>query len=150
MDIKSKAARSKNMSAIKGKDTRPEMVVRRMLHSMGYRYRLHVKDLPGKPDIYLKKYNTIIFVHGCFWHQHRNCKYAYKPKSNIKFWIPKLKGNAERDRVVERELRRRRYNVVKVWECEIEGQKRKKLEERLKKIKYGKNREKRREILTSR
>ncbi|MBU1162905.1 MAG: DNA mismatch endonuclease Vsr, partial [Proteobacteria bacterium] len=86
MDIISKEKRSWNMSRIRGKDTKPEIIVRSMLHRMGYRFRLHRKDLPGKPDIVLPKYKTVIFVHGCFWHRHKGCKYAYTPKSRVKFW----------------------------------------------------------------
>jgi len=86
------------MAAVKGKDTKPEIAVRKLLHSLGYRYRLHKKDLPGSPDIFLKKYNTVIYVHGCFWHQHKGCKYATVPKSNVAFWTEKLERNVRRDR----------------------------------------------------
>ena len=87
--------RSWNMSRIKDKNTKPELVVRSILHRMGYRFRLHRKDLPGKPDIVLPKYKTVIFVHGCFWHRHKGCKYAYQPKSRVDFWQKKFKGNID-------------------------------------------------------
>ena len=84
------ASRSKNMSAIKSKNTKPEVEVRKLLHSMGFRFRLHKKDLPGSPDIVLPKYKTVIFVHGCFWHRHQNCKYASNPKTRVDFWNKKF------------------------------------------------------------
>ena len=119
MDTVSKKIRSKNMAAIKAKDTKPEMVVRRLLHSSGYRYSLHNKNLPGKPDIFLKSRKAIIFVHGCFWHQHPNCKYAAKPKSNQDFWRPKLQRNVKRDKEHRAKLRKLGYKVITIWECEI-------------------------------
>ena len=97
-DVHEPETRSYNMSQIKGKDTKPEMIVRKFLHSNGFRYRLHVKDLPGKPDLVLPKYNSVIFVHGCFWHAHEGCKYFKMPKSRIDYWKPKLLGNRERDK----------------------------------------------------
>jgi DNA mismatch endonuclease (patch repair protein) len=106
------------MSAIRSKNTNPETVVRSLLFALGYRYRLHRKDLPGKPDIILKKHNTVIFVHGCFWHQHKECKRANIPKSNKKYWIPKLERNAERDKINKRELNKLGWNVITIWECE--------------------------------
>tara|TARA_B100000315_G_C14505831_1_gene554557 strand:- start:722 stop:1093 length:372 start_codon:yes stop_codon:yes gene_type:complete len=106
------------MSAIRSKNTNPETVVRSLLFALGYRYRLHRNDLPGKPDIILKKHNTVIFVHGCFWHQHKECKRANIPKSNKKYWIPKLERNAERDKINKRELNRLGWNVITIWECE--------------------------------
>src|SRR4051812_17927429 len=96
-DVHNKATRSYNMSRIKGKDTKPEMLVRRFLHAQGFRYRLHVKDLPGKPDIVLPKYRTVIFVHGCFWHAHAGCKHNRQPKNNTEYWQPKIERNKERD-----------------------------------------------------
>ena len=89
--------RSRNMSAIKSKNTKPEIAVRKVLHSMGYRFRLHRKDLPGSPDIVLPEYKTVIFVHGCFWHRHENCKYASTTKTRQEFWNKKFKTNIERD-----------------------------------------------------
>jgi len=118
MDTVSKEVRSRNMSAIRSKNTNPETVVRSLLFALGYRYRLHRKDLPGKPDIILKKHNTVIFVHGCFWHQHKECKRANIPKSNKKYWIPKLERNAERDKINKRELNKLGWNVITIWECE--------------------------------
>ncbi|MCP4105110.1 MAG: DNA mismatch endonuclease Vsr [Desulfobacteraceae bacterium] len=97
MDTVSEERRSWNMSRIKGKDTRPELIVRSTLHRMGYRFRIHRNDLPGKPDIVLPKYKLIIFVHGCFWHRHKDCKYSYTPKSQVDFWKSKFEENVERD-----------------------------------------------------
>ena len=133
MDTVSKEVRSRNMAAIKGRDTKPEMVVRKLLHTNGYRYSLHKKALPGKPDLYLKKYNTVMFIHGCFWHQHPGCKYAVKPKSNIKFWRDKLKHNVERDRENISKLKEMGFNIITLWECEIDRNKTDKLFDRIKK-----------------
>lgn len=119
MDKVSKEVRSKNMAAIKGKDTKPEIAVRKLLHSLGYRYRLHRKDLPGKPDIVLPKYKTVIFVHGCFWHQHNGCKYNTKPKSNKQFWLSKLRKNVERDKKQYTALKKLGYKVLTIWECDV-------------------------------
>src|SRR5450830_962031 len=96
-DVHSASIRSKNMSAIRGKNTGPEVLVRKILHRQGFRFRLNVKDLPGKPDIVLPKQHTAIFVHGCFWHQHTGCKYAVMPKTNTDFWQKKLDSNVARD-----------------------------------------------------
>lgn len=119
MDRISKETRSRNMAAIKGTDTSPEMAVRRMLYSLGYRYRLHKNDLPGKPDIFIKNRNAAIFVNGCFWHQHSNCRFATKPKSNRRFWIQKLKKNIKRDRENLVKLKELGYKIISIWECEI-------------------------------
>ena len=119
MDTISKEHRSWNMSRIQGKNTKPEIVVRKLLHSMGYRFRLHRKDLPGKPDIVLPKYKTVIFVNGCFWHRHEGCKYAYHPKSRIEFWENKFKGTILRDQNAYIELEKLGWKVVVMWECEI-------------------------------
>lgn len=113
--------RSKNMSAIKNKDTAPELRVRKFLFEQGFRYRLHKKDLPGKPDIYLKKYNTAIFINGCFWHRHKDCKFAYNPKSNIDFWQNKFQKNIENDRIKHALLSEAGINIIVVWECEIKS-----------------------------
>ena len=118
MDTISEEKRSWNMSRIRGKDTKPEIIVRSMLHRMGYRFRLHRKDLPGKPDIVLPKYNTVIFVHGCFWHRHKGCKYAYKPKSRIDFWNAKFDDTAARDKRNRKQLQAKGWNVEIIWECE--------------------------------
>ena len=97
MDRHTPEQRKRNMAAIKSKNTKPEILVRRLLHSMGYRFRLHAKNLPGKPDIVLPKYKTVIFVNGCFWHRHEGCKYASTPTSNVDFWNAKFKENTSRD-----------------------------------------------------
>ncbi len=109
------------MSQIKSKDTKPEMIVRSTLHKSGYRFRLHRKDLPGKPDIILPKYRTVIFIHGCFWHRHKGCKYCYKPKSNIEKWQKKFEGNIARDEKVQSELREMEWKVIVIWECEVKS-----------------------------
>lgn len=108
------------MSRIRGKDTGPEKKVRSLLHRMGYRFRLHPKNLPGKPDIVLPKYRTVIFVHGCFWHRHRGCKYAYTPKSRKEFWQKKFQENIERDKRENKALKSLRWKVIIVWACELE------------------------------
>ena len=117
--------RSRNMSAIKSKNTRPEIVVRKLLHSMGYRFRLHRKDLPGSPDIVLPKYKTAIFVHGCFWHRHENCKYASTPKTRSEFWESKFEGNIKRDKINQTNLIKLGWKIIIIWECQLKGDKRK-------------------------
>jgi DNA mismatch endonuclease (patch repair protein) len=107
------------MSGISAKDTRPELRVRRYLHAGGFRYRLHGKDLPGRPDIILPRFRSLIFVHGCFWHQHPGCRFAYMPKSNRAFWDKKLGANVIRDRAIVRRLRRMGWRVRIVWECDV-------------------------------
>ena len=111
--------RSRNMSAIKSKNTKPEIAVRKLLHSMGYRFRLHRKDLPGSPDIVLPKYKTVIFVHGCFWHRHENCKYASTPKTRQEFWNKKFNENINRDKINQENLSSKGWKIIIVWECEI-------------------------------
>ena len=106
------------MSRVRSRDTKPEKIVRSVLFSMGFRFRLCQKNLPGKPDIVLKKYKTVIFVHGCFWHGHENCKNARIPKSNIDFWKGKIERNKQRFEEVSRQLRAQGWNVVVIWECE--------------------------------
>ncbi len=118
-DVHNKATRSYNMSRIKGKDTKPEMLVRRFLHSQGFRYRLHVKDLPGKPDIVLPKYKTVIFVHGCFWHGHEGCKYYVVPKTRTEWWLSKINGNKVNDQKAFEGLKALGWKVLEVWECEL-------------------------------
>jgi len=110
--------RSWNMSRIRGVDTKPELLVRSLLHRMGYRFRLHRRDLPGRPDIVLPKYRAVVFVHGCFWHRHRGCRYAYVPKSRKDFWKRKFARNVERDREVRHLLRKAGWKILVVWECE--------------------------------
>jgi len=116
-DIVSPEHRSKIMAMIKGKNTKPEMLVRSVCHEMGLRYRLHRKDLPGKPDLVFPKHRLCIFVHGCFWHRHLGCKYAYTPKSRLDFWLPKLARNVERDLAAQQALQALGWRVVIVWEC---------------------------------
>lgn len=129
MDKISKSHRSWNMSRIKGKDTAPEKKVRSVLYRLGYRFRICRSDLPGKPDIVLSKHRTVIFVHGCFWHRHPGCKYAYTPKTRQDFWVEKFSQNIKRDDKVERELGDLGWKVIVIWECEIEDKEN--LEERL-------------------
>ena len=117
-DNLTKEQRSKNMSRIRSKNTKPEMIVRKKLHSLGYRYSLHKKEMPGKPDLYLKKYNLAIFVHGCFWHQH-DCEKTSKPKSNKNYWTEKLKKNVSKDKKNKKKLLDMGFNVLTIWECEI-------------------------------
>ena len=107
------------MSRIKSRDTKPELRVRSLLHKLGYRFRLNRKDLPGCPDIVLPKYKKIIFVHGCFWHRHENCKFAYTPKSRKEFWMNKFKQNIEQDKKVTDILLNAGWDVNIIWECEI-------------------------------
>ena len=111
--------RSRHMSAIKSKNTKPEIKVRKVLYSMGYRFRLHSKDLPGSPDIVLPKYKTVIFVHGCFWHRHKNCKYASTPKTRQEFWKAKFRDNINRDKLNQENLSSKGWKIIIVWECEI-------------------------------
>jgi len=120
MDIVDRETRSRMMSGIKGKNTKPELTIRKLLHKEGFRFRLHVKDLPGKPDIVLKKYNAVIFVHGCFWHRH-DCKYFKWPKSRPDFWKEKLNGNVENDRMNVKKLQSLDWRICLVWECSIRG-----------------------------
>lgn len=118
-DIISPERRSKNMSAIRSKDTKPEIYLRKLLFAEGYRYRIAEESIPGHPDMFLRKYNTAIFVHGCFWHRHQGCKYAYTPKSNVEFWQTKFDNNVKRDAVVGIELQERKIKCLIVWECTI-------------------------------
>lgn len=117
-DTLSKEERSRVMAKIKSRDTKPEKKVRSLLFSLGFRFRLCQKNLPGKPDIVLKKYRTVIFVHGCFWHGHENCKNARIPKSNVEFWKNKIERNKQRFAEVSRQLQEQGWKVVVIWECE--------------------------------
>ncbi len=119
MDIVTPEQRSKNMSSIHSKDTKPEIYLRKLLFSHGYRYSLNSPKVPGHPDIYLRKYNVAIFVHGCFWHRHEGCRYTYMPKSRVEFWQKKFDANVRRDLVVKEELAREGYRHLIVWECAI-------------------------------
>lgn len=118
-DVHDKATRSYNMSQIKGKNTKPEILVRRFLFSNGFRYRLHDKKLPGKPDIVLRKYKTVIFVHGCYWHRHEGCSYCTFPKSNTEFWINKFEGTKIRDKIHREKLEESGWKVIVIWECQL-------------------------------
>jgi DNA mismatch endonuclease (patch repair protein) len=118
-DVHSKETRSYNMSRIKGKNSKPEMLVRKFLHANGFRYRLHVKDLPGKPDIVLPKYKTVIFIQGCFWHGHDQCKYYVIPKTKTDWWLNKIIGNKTKDIINIGLLKNAGWQVIEVWECEL-------------------------------
>lgn len=118
-DVHSKETRSYNMSRIRSKDTKPELLVRKFLHKNGFRYRLHVKDLPGKPDIVLPKYKTVIFIHGCFWHGHEGCKYYVVPKTRTEWWLNKIGTNTTNDINAENLLKAAGWNIIKIWECEL-------------------------------
>lgn len=119
MDVLTPEQRSRNMSRIRSTDTKPEKRVRSLLHGMGYRFRLHVKTLPGSPDIVLPKYRTVVFVHGCFWHRHAGCKYASVPATRREFWTAKFAENQARDRRVAELLRGEGWRVLIVWQCEL-------------------------------
>lgn len=119
MDRISPEQRSEVMSRIRSKDTKPEMVVRRHLHALGFRYRLHSSKLPGHPDIVLPKWHTVIFVNGCFWHRHEGCKTATMPKSNVEFWQAKFDRNVARDKKEHAALEAAGWHVIVIWECEV-------------------------------
>jgi DNA mismatch endonuclease (patch repair protein) len=118
MDTLSKAERSALMARVKSRNSLPELKVRSMAHRLGYRFRLHRRDLPGTPDIVFPKWKTVIFVHGCFWHRHSGCRLASNPKSNVPFWANKFSQNVERDRRIAKALRRQGWRVKVVWECQ--------------------------------
>ena len=118
-DVHTPATRSYNMSQIKGKNTKPEMLVRQYLHAHGLRYRLHDKTLPDKPDLVFPKYKTIVFVHGCFWHQHKGCRYFVVPKTRTEFWLNKIGKNVVNDERQQAELVAAGWKVLTVWECEL-------------------------------
>lgn len=122
-DVHSKKVRSYNMSRIRSMNTKPEVLVRRFLHSRGFRFRIHDKKLPGKPDIVLTKYRTVIFVHGCFWHGHEHCKYFVMPKSNQSYWAPKISRNISKDKSNISLLKKAGWRVITVWECKLKGSK---------------------------
>ena len=121
MDRITAAARSANMRAIRSTGMRPEITVRKLIHGMGYRYRLHRRNLPGRPDLVFPSQKKVIFVHGCFWHQHagRNCKIVRKPKSNTDYWLPKLRQNVKRDAEHFIALKKQGWKVLVIWECEV-------------------------------
>jgi DNA mismatch endonuclease (patch repair protein) len=118
-DVHTKEQRSYNMSRIKGKDTKPEMLVRKFLHAQGFRYKLHDKTLPGKPDLVLPKYKTVIFIHGCFWHGHTNCKYFTIPKTRTQWWINKINTNKANDAKAVKALRKEGWKVIVIWGCQL-------------------------------
>lgn len=124
--------RSTNMSRIRSRDTRPEMIVRRLVHGMGYRYRLHVAKLPGKPDLVFPCLKRIVDVRGCFWHQHPGCIDSHIPKTRIEYWQPKLAGNKRRDTENKARLKAQGWKMLTVWECQLDNQQ--KLQERLKRF----------------
>lgn len=120
-DIVSPEVRSRMMSSIRGKDTKPEMLVRRFLHGQGLRYRLHDRSLPGVPDLVFPRHGAVVFIHGCYWHRHRECKYATRPRTNVEFWKTKFAGNVRRDRAAVSSLIEDGWRVVILWECGLRG-----------------------------
>lgn len=131
MDKFSQKKRSEIMSKISGKETKPEILVRKYLFSKGFRYRKNVKTLPGKPDIVLPKYKTVIFVNGCFWHGHKNCKKANLPTTNVNFWKEKIDKNIVRDKKNIHDLKKMGYNVIIIWQCSLTVKKRDKTLEKV-------------------
>jgi len=119
MDVHEPEVRSYNMSQIKGKNTKPEILVRKFLFSKGFRFRLHVKNLPGKPDIVLPKYKTVIFIHGCFWHGHDKCKYFVVPKTRTDWWLNKINTNKGNDQTAITLLKKVGWKILTIWECEL-------------------------------
>jgi DNA mismatch endonuclease, patch repair protein len=119
MDTLTRAERSLRMAKVRDRDTKPELTIRRLVHADGYRYRLHVRTLPGCPDLVFASRRKVIFVHGCYWHRHPKCKLARLPKSKLDFWLPKLEGNHRRDIRSARLLRRAGWSVLTIWECEL-------------------------------
>lgn len=119
MDIKSKEARSLNMSKIRAKNTRPELFIRSELHKRGFRFRVNSKLVEGHPDIYFTKKRIAVFIHGCYWHRHHNCKFSYTPKSNVDFWMKKFASNVERDKTVMKILQKEGIRIVLIWECTV-------------------------------
>ncbi|MGH8273652.1 MAG: very short patch repair endonuclease [Gammaproteobacteria bacterium] len=122
-DVVDPATRSRMMSGIRGRDTKPEVIVRKFLHTHGFRYRIAPKDLPGKPDIVLPKYRTVVFVHGCFWHRHKGCRYATTPATNADFWRAKFQENMVRDQRTVELLVELGWKILTVWECEAAPEK---------------------------
>jgi DNA mismatch endonuclease (patch repair protein) len=130
-DVHTKAQRSYNMSRIRSTNTKPEMLVRKFLHAQGFRYRLHDKKLPGKPDIVLPKYKTVIFVHGCFWHGHEGCKYYVVPKTRAEWWLDKINTNKTNDSKALKALKKDGWKLVEIWECDLKASK---MEKRMMKL----------------
>ncbi|WCE06209.1 very short patch repair endonuclease [Pseudoxanthomonas sp. JBR18] len=120
MDNVPPARRSEIMARVRSRDTKPEMIVRRLVYAMGYRYRLHAKDLPGKPDLVFRSRKKVVFIHGCFWHRHAKCALARLPKSRQGFWLPKLEANRQRDAKNESSLLDAGWDVLTIWECDLE------------------------------
>ena len=123
MDVHSKEVRSYNMSRIKGKDTKPEILVRKFLFTKGLRYRLHDKKMAGKPDIVLAKYRTVVFIHGCFWHGHEGCKYFVLPKTRTDWWLSKINKYKEKDNDTILKLNKEGWHAIVVWECDLKSKK---------------------------
>lgn len=121
-DVHNKETRSYNMSRIKGKNTKPEIIVRKFLFSKGFRYRLHDKKLPGRPDLVMPKYKTVIFVHGCFWHGHEGCKYSVIPKTRTEWWTKKINTNKQNDITNAQKLAESGWSIINVFECELKGE----------------------------
>lgn len=132
VDVVDKATRSRMMSGIQGKNTKPELLVRKYLHGRGLRFRLHARELPGKPDLVFPKYKAVVFVHGCFWHSHPRCRFAVVPASNVEFWKQKLDGNRMRDQRDETRLKALGWRVLTVWECQLEERHLARLAEKIK------------------
>jgi DNA mismatch endonuclease (patch repair protein) len=133
-DVHDIKTRSYNMSMIKGKNTKPEIIVRKFLFKNGYRYRLYDSKLPGKPDIVLRKYKTVIFINGCFWHGHKECKYFVVPKTRTDWWLKKIEKTKERDEVNYKQLKKEGWNIIVIWECELKENRDKRLTKLLKEI----------------
>jgi DNA mismatch endonuclease (patch repair protein) len=134
MDIFDRKKRSEIMKKVSGKNTNPEITVRKLLHRMGYRFRLHPLNLPGKPDIVLPKYKKIILIHGCFWHGHEGCKRSQLPNTNRDFWRDKISKNKDRDKIVIEKLKRLGWSILIIWDCEIRKRNLADLEEKLEKF----------------
>jgi DNA mismatch endonuclease (patch repair protein) len=134
MDVHDKKTRSFNMSMIKGKNTKPEIIVRKYLYQNGYRYRLNYSKLKGKPDIVLSKFKTVIFVNGCFWHGHEGCKYFVIPKTRTKWWIEKINKTKRRDHTNYKKLSESNWKVIVIWECELKNNPENRLEKLIKEI----------------
>jgi DNA mismatch endonuclease, patch repair protein len=122
-DVHTKEQRSYNMSRIRAKNTKPEMLVRKFLHAQGFRYRLHTKNLPGKPDIVLPKYKTVIFIHGCFWHGHKGCRYFVIPKTRTEWWMNKINSNIGNDIKAVKALKKGGWKIIHLWECDLKANK---------------------------
>ena len=138
-DVHSAETRSYNMSRIKGKNTKPEMIVRKYLFAKGLRYRIHRKDLPGKPDLVFSRYKKVVFVHGCFWHGHEGCKYFVLPKTRTEWWMNKINGTKKKDAENVHKLKNQGWDVITIWECELKPDKRYATLESLERVLKGNN-----------